>query len=112
MLSNNYEILKDPLNNAEQQNYADLLKKTIENELIKKGLLNHNSTNVDGVIGLAKIRLECEEYKRKLVLAQSMISSLKNDLIELTKENEDLKINQENNININNNESKNINICF
>ena len=109
MLSNNYEIIKDPINAAEQQNYADLLKKTIENELIKNGLLNHN-INAEGVIDLAKIRLECEEYKKQLVLAQSMISSLKNDLIELTRENEDLKMNHEKNINsINNNESINMN---
>ena len=108
MLSNDYEIIKDPINTAEQQNYSDLLKKTIENELIKNGLLNHN-INLDGVIDLGKIRLECEEYKKQLVLAQSMISSLKNDLVELTKENEDLKINQEKNTNINNNESINMN---
>ena len=108
MLSNNYEVIKDPINTAEQQNYSDLLKKTIENELIKNGLLNHN-INLDGVIDLGKIRLECEEYKKQLVLAQSMISSLKNDLVELTKENDDLKINQEKNTHINNNESINMN---
>ena len=106
MLSNNYEIIKDPINEAEQQNYADLLKKTIENELIKNGLLNHN-INAEGVIDLAKIRLESEEYKKQLVLAQSMINSLKNDLVELTKEKEDLKLNKDNNIN--NNESINMN---
>ena len=108
MLSNNYEIIKDPINAAEQQNYTDLLKKTIENELIKNGLLNHN-INAEGVIDLAKIRLESEEYKKQLVLAQSMINSLKNDLIELTKENEEYKMNKEKNTNINNNESININ---
>ncbi len=53
MLSNSYEIIKDPINAAEQQNYTDLLKKTIENELIKNGLLNHN-INAEGVIDLAK----------------------------------------------------------
>ena len=108
MLLNNYEIIKDPINAAEQQNYTDLLKKTIENELIKNGLLNHN-INAEGVIDLAKIRLESEEYKKQLVLAQSMINSLKNDLIELTKENEEYKMNKEKNTNINNNESININ---
>ena len=55
MLSNNYEVIKDPINTAEQQNYSDLLKKTIENELIKNGLLNNN-INLDGVIHLVKIR--------------------------------------------------------
>ena len=108
MLSKEYEIIKDPINAAEQQNYTDLLKKTIENELIKNGLLNHN-INADGVIDLAKIRLESEEYKKQLVLAQSMINSLKNDLVELTKENKEYKMNEEKNINIKNNESINMN---
>ena len=76
MLSDDFEIIKDPINAAEQQNYADLLKKTIENELIKSGLLNHN-VNAEEVINLAKIKLESEEYKKQLVLAHSMINSLK-----------------------------------
>ena len=108
MLSNSYEIVKDPINAAEQQNYTDLLKKTIENELIKNGLLNHN-INAEGVIDLAKIRLESEEYKKQLVLAQSMIDSLKTDLVELTKENEEFKMNKDKFMNINNNESINMN---
>ena len=108
MLSDNYEIIKDPINEAERQNYTDLLKKTIENELIKNGLLNH-SISADGIIDLAKIRLECEEYKKQLVLAQSMINSLKNDLVEVTKENEEYKMNKDKNMNIKNNESININ---
>ena len=62
MLSDDYEIIKDPINAAEQQNYADLLKKTIENELIKKGLLNHN-VNAEEVIDFAKIKLESKEKK-------------------------------------------------
>ena len=108
MLSKEYEIVKDPINAAEQQNYTDLLKKTIENELIKNGLLNNN-INAEGVIDLAKIRLESEEYKKQLVLAQSMINSLKNDLVELTKENKEYKMNEEKNINLKNNESINMN---
>ena len=39
------------------------------------------------MINLAKIKLETEEYKKQLVLAQSMINSLKSDLVELIKEN-------------------------
>ena len=108
MLSDDYEIIKDPINAAEQQNYADLLKKTIENELIKKGLLNHN-VNAEEVIDLAKIKLESKEYKKQLVLAHSMINSLKSDLIELTKENEEFKMSKDKMININNNESINMN---
>ena len=106
MISDNYEIKKDPINAAEQQNYLDLIKKTVENELIKNGMLNLN-INSENVIDLTKIRLESEEYKKQLVLAQSMITSLKNDLVELTKENEELK--KDKGKYINNNESININ---
>ena len=110
MLLDDYEVIKDPINVAEQQNYADLLKKTIENELIKNGLINKN-IKAEEVINLAKIKLETEEYKKQLVLAQSMINSLKSDLVELTKENEEYKMNKNKDINMNikNNESININ---
>ena len=107
MLSDEYEIIRDPINAAEQQNYADLLKKTIENELIKNGLLTQN-VNPEEVIDLAKTKLECEEYKKQLVLAHSMINSLKSDLIELTKENEEYKMNNDKITNIKNNESINL----
>ena len=108
MLSNDYEIIKDPINAAEQRNYIDLLKKTIENELIKNGLLNQN-IKVEEIIDFAKIKLENEECKKQLVLAHSMINSLKSDLVELTKENEEYKMYKDKNISIKNNESININ---
>ena len=38
-----------------------------------------------------------------------MINSLKNDLVELTKENKEYKMNEEKNINLKNNESINMN---
>ena len=107
MLSDFYEIVKDPINAAEQQNYIDLLKKTIENELIKNGLLNHNM-KVEELIDFAKIKLENEDCKKQLLLAHSMISGLKNDLVELTKENEEFKMNKSKIINLKNNESVNM----
>ena len=76
MLSDDYEIIKDPINAAEQQNYADLLKKTIENELIKNGLLNKNF-NAEEVIDLAKTKLESEDYKKQLILAHRNIKQIK-----------------------------------
>ena len=107
MISDFYEIVKDPINAAEQQNYIDLLKKTIENELIKNGLLNHNM-KVEELIDFAKIKLENEDCKKQLLLAHSMISGLKNDLVELTKENEEFKMNKSKIINLKNNESVNM----
>ena len=83
-------LTKDLINAAEEKNYYDLLKKTIENDLIKNGLLSKYITS-DKVIDFAKIKQEMEEYKKQLVLAQSMINSLKSDLIDVTKENENYK---------------------
>ena len=108
MLTDLYEIVKDPINAAEQQNYVDLLKKTIENELIKNGLINHN-IKAEEIIDFAKIKLENEDCKKQLLLARSMISGLKNDLVELTKENQEYKMNKYKILNINNNESIKLN---
>lgn len=76
----------DVVNSEEQKNYYDMLKKTIEVDLIKNGLLSRN-ISVDGVIDFANMRIELEDYKKKLIVAQSMINSLKSDVDELTREN-------------------------
>ena len=92
------------LNVIEQKNYYDLLRKTIESDLIQNNLLSKYIT-VDGVLDIAKIKNESEEYRKQLVLAQSMVHSLKSDVEELTTENENLKKNLEkfnNNSNYNN----------
>ena len=92
------------LNVIEQKNYYDLLRKTIESDLIQNNLLSKYIT-VDGVLDIAKIKNESEEYRKQLVLAQSMVHSLKSDVEELTRENENLKNNLEkfnNNSNYNN----------
>ena len=49
---------------------------------------------VEELIDFAKIKLENEDCKKQLLLAHSMISGLKNDLVELTKENEEFKMNK------------------
>ena len=84
-------IEKDEMIDIEQQkNYYELLKKIIENDLIKNNLLNKYIT-VDGILDLAKIKNESDEYRKQLVLAQSMINSLKSDVEDLIKENNILK---------------------
>ena len=84
-------IEKDEMINIEEQkNYYELLKKIIENDLIKNNLLSKYIT-VDGILDLAKIKSESDEYRKQLVLAQSMINSLKSDVEDLTKENNILK---------------------
>jgi chromosome segregation ATPase len=95
----NVTISNDIINSEESKNYYDLLKTTIENDLIKNGLLNNYITS-ENIIDLGKIKVECEEYRKQLVLAQSMINSLKSDVEELTKELENKnKINEGNDIN-------------
>ena len=101
-------IAEELVSSEEQKNYLNLIRKTIETDLIKNGMLNRYIT-VDGVIDLSKMKIETEELRKKLVLAQSMINSLKHDLEELSKENEDLKqkdIVQTDNTTINNEMSK------
>ena len=63
---------------------------------------------VEELIDFAKIKLENEDCKKQLLLAHSMISGLKNDLVELTKENEEFKMNKSKIINLKNNESVNM----
>ena len=70
------------------------LKNIIENYLIKNNLLSQYIT-VDGVLNLAKAIKEMEEYKKQLILSQTMVNSLKNDFEELTKENTTNLNNQE-----------------
>ena len=109
------EILEMPIQKdeiidiEEQKNYYDLLRKTIENDLLKNGVLN-KYINVDGVLELAKIKNECEEYRKQLVLAQSMINSLKSDVEDLIKENTNFK--NEKNENDNKDKINNLNNEF
>ena len=77
-------------------NDFESLKKIIENYLIKNNLLSQYIT-VDGVLNLAKALKEIEEYKKELILSQTMVNSLKNDFEELTKENSTNLNNQEKN---------------
>ena len=83
-------IADDLVSSEEQKNYLNLIRKTIETDLIKNGILNRYIT-VDGIIDLSKMKLETDDLRKKLVLAQSMINSLKHDLEELSKENSELK---------------------
>ena len=109
------EILEIPIQKdeiidiEEQKNYYDLLRKTIENDLLKNGVLN-KYINVDGVLELAKIKNECEEYRKQLVLAQSMINSLKSDVEDLIKENNNFK--NEKNVNDSKDKINNLNNEF
>lgn len=83
------EILRrETLNNEEQRNYIDVLRQTIESDLIKAGNLNRY-LSLENVIDFSKIKAECDKYKRDFLNLHSTYNNLK-------LENEDLKITNEN----------------
>ena len=86
MINDNFNIINQSIINAEQKNYNDIIKKKVENELIKNGLLKSN-INIEEVVELSKLKLENREYQNRLDKAQTMIDNLKNNLLELTKDN-------------------------
>ncbi len=80
------------LNYNIKNDYFNLIKKTIEDDLIKNNVINQY-INSENVIDLAKIKIECDEYRKQIVLMKSMINNLQSDFDEVCKENENLKKN-------------------
>ena len=104
------------LTNKELQNYIEILKQTIENNLIKYGLkniidnaskdLNKNSINL--LTEFTKYKSENEKIKKNLLIQQILTTEMKNEIEKIKNENENLKKAQ--NININNLNDNNLNI--
>ena len=80
---------------GEEDNYVETLKKALESELINNGVLSRYITP-EGFIDFLRLRSECDDYRKQLVLAQSMVNSLKFDLEDAAKENEILQKKVEN----------------
>jgi chromosome segregation ATPase len=99
----------ETLTNDEQRNYIEMLRQTIESAIIKhgmsaflqsarnshSGLLSKDSSNVDLVIDIAKIKAEGDKYRKELVMAQVLIGELKGEIEYLKKTNEDMTIKKE-----------------
>ena len=80
------ELLKEEtLVTEEQRNLIVLLKNTIDNDLIKSGILK-KYINSNHIIDFVKIKNEGEEYRKELVLSQALVNSLKSEIEILIKE--------------------------
>jgi golgin subfamily B member 1 len=81
-------LRRETLLNEEQRNYIEVLRQTIESDLIKSGnLIRYIS--LENVIDFSKIKQESDKYKRDFLNLHSMYNNIK-------LENEDLKITNEN----------------
>ena len=81
------ELLKEEtLVTEEQRNLIVLLKNTIDNDLVKSGILK-KYINSNHIIDFIKIKNESEEYRKELVLSQALVNSLKSEIEIIMKEN-------------------------
>ena len=95
----NEKILEEQiLINNEQKNYIEILKQTIESELIKNELNfskekneNNNNNKIDILIEFTKLKIENEKIKKDLILEQAVLIELKSEFESLKKLNDELK---------------------
>ena len=92
LLNEKEEILEnlrqEILINQEQRNYIEILKQTIEQDLIKTGLMKnldesskkYNMKPVDLIADYSKIKMENEKIKKDLIMEQVILTDIKNDL--------------------------------
>ena len=103
LLNEKEEILEnlrqEVLINQEQRNYIEILKQTIEQDLIKTGLMKnldesskkYNMKPVDLIADYSKIKMENEKIKKDLIMEQVILTDIKNDLDTTKNENIDLQ---------------------
>ncbi len=102
-------IEQNEINSEQQQNTILALKDTIESDYIKSGKI-HKYITSDNIIDFVQLKNESEEYRRKLVLSQALVNSLKSDLEQVNKENNKLNTNSDLNENFESiNKIKNLN---
>lgn len=76
-------LRRETINNEEQRNLIEVLKETLESEILKSGFGKYFH-NTDSFIDFNKLKFESEKYRKELVMANVIITDLKN-------ENEELK---------------------
>ncbi len=81
-------LREETLLNEEQRNYIEILRQTLESQLIKNGL---STLKLDYVIDLAIIKDECERYRKELIMSKLIIDEMKSDIEILNKTNEELE---------------------
>ena len=89
-------LRKETINNEEQRNYIEILRNTLESNILKAGiapLLNaqkihysKETTNIDILVDAAMIKVEAEKFRKELLLSQILNNELKQEF-ELIKKN-------------------------
>ena len=99
LLNEKEEILEnlrqEILINQEQRNYIEILKQTMEQDLIKTGMIKnleesskkYNMKPVDLLIDYSKMKMENEKIKKDLIMEQVILTDIKSDLDETKNEN-------------------------
>ena len=91
------ELKQQILINNEQKNYIEILKQTIESDLIKNELNfkekneNNNNNKFDILIEFTKLKIENEKIKKDLILEQAVLIELKSEFESIKKLNDELK---------------------
>ena len=72
-------LREETLATEEQKNIIALLQQTIDNDLIKNGIINKYITS-NNLIDFTKLKNESEQYRKELVLSQALVNSLKSEI--------------------------------
>jgi chromosome segregation ATPase len=96
-------LRNETLQNEEQRNLIEILRQTLESNIMKHGLgpliqtykQGRDVSNVDIMCDIARANADCEKYRKDLVMSQVLITELKQEIEYLKKVNEDLNIKKE-----------------
>lgn len=94
-------LREETIQNEEQRNYIEILRQTIESQILKQGLsavLNlqktyykgTNASSVDMMVDISKLISEAEKYRKELVKSEVLITEVKQENQFLQKSSEDL----------------------
>jgi hypothetical protein len=99
----------ETINNEEQRNYIEILRQTIESSILKNGLTpfllslksnhpmlyNNETPNIDVLVDLSQIKGESDKYRKELIMAQVLISELKQEVDFMKRTNDEMNVKRE-----------------
>ena len=96
-------LKKEIITNEEQKNYIEVLKETIESNILKHGLTSTlnlqktyyketNCSNVDIMVDINRLIKEAEKFRKENILSEVKINELKQEIDYLNKSNEEYEI--------------------
>jgi chromosome segregation ATPase len=96
-------LRNETISNEEQRNLIEILRQTIESNIMKHGLgpliqsykQGRDVSNVDIMCDIARANSDSDKYRKDLVMSQVLITELKQEVEYLKKVNEDLNIKKE-----------------